>query len=338
MHILDFTKKGLEDLIVTKYKEKKFRVKQIIDWLYKKKTDNFDKFKNLSKKFIEKLKTDFEIYTFKLASKQTSKLDATTRYNFKTKDGYLIPTVFIPKIERNVVCVSTQIGCAIGCKFCNSGKVNFVRNLTCGEIIEQILRVEDGKINGVLYMGMGEPLLNYDNTVKSIKILTDENMFGLGKRRITVSTVGIVPNIYKLAEENLKVKLAISLHTSDDKTRKELIPNLKYSIDEILKAAVYYAKKTDTVVTIEYVLIKNKNDSIANLQELIEILLNNSDNRKIYKINLIPYNPVEAGDYKTPEDNKIEILKNFLVSKGFLTFVRKPYGLDINAACGQLGF
>jgi len=338
MHILDFTKEELEDLIVTKYKEKKFRAKQIFDWLYKKKTDNFDKFKNLPKKFIEKLKTDFEIYTFELTSKQISKLDSTTRYNFKTKDGYLIPTVFIPKIERNVVCISTQIGCAIGCKFCNSGKVNFVRNLTCGEIIEQILRIEDGKINGVLYMGMGEPLLNYDNTVKSIKILTDENMFGLGKRRITISTVGIVPNIYKLAEENLKVKLAISLHTSNDKTRRELIPNLKYSIDEILKAAVYYAKKTDTVVTIEYVLINNKNDSIANLQELIEILLNHSDNRKIYKINLIPYNPVEAGDYKTPEDNKIEILKNFLVSKGFLTFLRKPYGLDINAACGQLGF
>jgi len=338
MHILDFTKEELEDIIVKKYQEKKFRAKQICDWLYKKRVNRFDDFKNLPKTLVEKLKNNFLLYTFEILSKQKSKLDATVRYNFKTKDGYFIPTVFIPKVERNVVCISTQIGCAVKCKFCNSGRVKFVRNLTCGEIIEQILRIEEGRINGVLYMGMGEPLLNYDNVVKSLKILTDEDMVGLGRRRITVSTIGIVPNIYKLAEENLKVKLAISLHSANDEVRRKLVPNFKYSIDEILKAATFYAKKTSTVVTIEYVLIKNKNDDITAMKELIKVLKKHSEDKKVYKINLIPYNQVEKCNYEKPLDDKIGSLKNFLISNGFLTFVRKPYGLDINAACGQLGF
>ncbi len=338
MHILDFTKEELEDIIVKKYQEKKFRAKQICDWLYKKRVNRFDDFKNLPKTLVEKLKNNFLLYTFEILSKQKSKLDATVRYNFKTKDGYFIPTVFIPKVERNAVCISTQIGCAVKCKFCNSGRVKFVRNLTCGEIIEQILRIEEGRINGVLYMGMGEPLLNYDNVVKSLKILTDEDMVGLGRRRITVSTIGIVPNIYKLAEENLKVKLAISLHSANDEVRRKLVPNFKYSIDEILKAATFYAKKTSTVVTIEYVLIKNKNDDITAMKELIKVLKKHSEDKKVYKINLIPYNQVEKCNYEKPLDDKIGSLKNFLISNGFLTFVRKPYGLDINAACGQLGF
>jgi len=337
MHIFDFTKDELEDFITTKYQEKKFRAKQIFDWVYKKKVDNFDKFKNLPKSFIDKLKNDFEIHVFKLVSKQISKSDATTKYNFETKDGFLIPTVYIPKLERNVVCVSTQVGCPIGCKFCNSGKVKFVRNLTCGEIVEQILRIDKEKINSILYMGMGEPLLNYDNLVKSIKILTNENMFGLGRRRITISTVGIVPNIYKLAEEKLNVKLAISLHGANNKVRKELIPNLNYSIDDILQAAIYYAKKTDTILTIEYVLIDKKNDAVSDMEELVEVLLKHSINKKIYKVNLIPYNPIGICNYNTPEDKKVINIKNFLMSKGFLTFIRRPYGLDINAACGQLG-
>ncbi|MFN3550665.1 MAG: 23S rRNA (adenine(2503)-C(2))-methyltransferase RlmN, partial [Endomicrobiia bacterium] len=284
----------------------------------------------------------FKIYSLKLEKQDVSKIDNTIRYNLKTKDNYIVASVFIPKIGRNVVCISTQIGCSIGCSFCNSGKVKFKRNLTCSEIVEQVLRIEKdvGKINGILFMGMGEPLLNFENLVKSIKIFVDDNAFGISRKKITVSTAGIVPNIYKLKEENLGVKLAVSLHSYDDKKRKKVIKNLNFSVEEILKAAIFYAKNTKTRLTIEYVMIKNFNDAIDDAYGLIKLLKSLTNNKKeIIKLNLIPYNFVEnLKDFFPPEKDVIENFKNILIKEGFLTFIRKPYGTDINSACGQIGF
>lgn len=341
IHILDLSKEELQNIITKKLLQKPYRTKQILNWIYKKKVDNFKNFSDLPEELRHKLEEKFEIYSLKLNSLDISKIDATTRYNFKTKDGHIIPTVFIPKFERNVVCISTQIGCSIKCSFCNSGRVNFVRNLTCGEIVEQIIRVEKdkGKINGVLFMGMGEPLLNYENITKSIKILTDQDMFGLAKRRITVSTVGVVPNIYKLAEENLGIKLALSLHSYNDKKRKKFVKNLNFKIEDIIKAGIFYAKKTKTKLTIEYVMIKNENDTLQDAKGLIEIIKSFTKDKNLIKINLIPLN--EIPDIKAlskPEEENIKAFKDLLVKNGYLTFVRKPYGIDIQSACGQLGY
>lgn len=340
--LLSCTKEDLDEFVVTKLKEKPFRVRQVLHWIYKKKETNIMNFSNLPLQTREKLDSIAQVYTMQLSDKQISRQDGTVKYIFQTYDGYNIPAVFIPKIKRNVVCVSTQIGCSIGCKFCNSGKNKFVRNLSCEEIVEQVYRIykDFGDIDGILFMGMGEPLLNYHNLVKSIKIFLDTEMFSLSKRRVTVSTVGIVPNIYKLAEENLKVKLAISLHSYDDKKRKEFIKNLNFTVKEILTAGIFYAKKTKTNLTIEYVLIKDKNDTekdAIELTELLKMLIGRE--KRIIKINLIPYNSVVGcTEFYTPSEGKVEHFKQVLVKNGFLTFIRKPYGEDINAACGQLGF
>lgn len=342
IHILDLTKKELENFLTDNLHQKSYRVKQILNWTYKKKIDNFENFLNLPLELRKMLNEKFKIYSSELLKKDVSKIDKTTRYNLKTEDGYIIPAVFIPKLDRNVVCISTQIGCCTGCSFCNSGKIKFIRNLTCGEIVEQVLRIEKDvkKINGILFMGMGEPLLNYENLIKSIKILIDEETFGLSKRKITISTVGIVPNIYKLAEENLGCKLAISLHSYNDKKRKIFIKNLNFKIEEILNAGIYYAKKTETKLTIEYVMIKNLNDTKDDAYGLAKLLKSlTNDKTELIKINLIPYNFIEKiKDFGTSDKETIENFKNVLIKEGFLTFIRKPHGVDINAACGQLGF
>lgn len=340
--LLDYTKQELENFLVKNLQEKTYRASQILNWIYKRKIENFENFSNIPQKLRNKLKETFEIYLLELDKKDISKIDQTTRYNFKTKDNYIVPAVFIPKIERNVVCISTQIGCSIGCSFCNSGTIKFIRNLSCAEIVEQVLRIEKdvGKINGVLFMGMGEPLLNYENLTKSIKILTDKDAFNLSKRKITVSTVGIATNIYKLAQENLGIKLAISLHSYSNEKRKKFIKNLNFKVEEILKAGVYYAKKTETKLTIEYVMIKDMNDSLEDAKGLIKILKSITQNQtKLIKINLIPYNFINNNQkFSSPTNQVVENFKLILIKNGFLTFIRKPHGQDINAACGQLGF
>ncbi len=339
--LLEFTKKELDDFLTKNLNQKSYRTKQIFNWIYKNKTDDFEKFKNLPLEIRKILKEKFKIYSFELEKKDVSKIDKTIRYNFKTDDSSIIPTVFIPKVSRNVVCISTQIGCSIGCSFCNSGKFKYKRNLNCSEIVEQVLRIEKdvGKINGVLFMGMGEPLLNFENLVKSIKIFVDDDAFCISKRKITVSTSGIVPNIYKLLEKNLQIKLAVSIHSYNDEKRKKVVKNLNFTVEEILKAAIYYAKNTKTKLTIEYVMIKNFNDKEEDALGISKILKFLTKNKKeLIKINIIPYNLVEKSkEFIAPEKENVENFKNILIKEGFLTFIRKPYGTDINAACGQLG-
>ncbi|MCX7956751.1 MAG: 23S rRNA (adenine(2503)-C(2))-methyltransferase RlmN [Endomicrobia bacterium] len=336
--LLGSTREELEKFLIST-SEKFYRTDQIFYFLYKKKELNIDNFYNLPLKLREILKQKTRLSSLKILLKETSNLDSTTRYNFLTLDNKKVSAVYIPKHARNVVCVSTQIGCSVGCKFCNSTKKGFFRNLTTNEIIEQIFWIEKdvNKIDGVLFMGMGEPLLNFENVIKAIEILVEEKAFGISRRKITLSTVGIVPNIIKLKQTNLAVKLAISLHSYSDEIRKKLIKNLNFSIQEILNAAVDYAEATNTRTTLEYVLIKGINDTLDDLFGLINLLKKMP--RKFFKINLIPYNCISKNEkFFSPELTQIEKFKNELRRIGFLVFIRKPHGQDIDAACGQLGF
>lgn len=338
--LLGISKEELKDIVLNEFYEKSCRVTQILKWLYEKKEFEIDKFTDLPKKFRETLQQKFKIFTLDLVSKEKSNIDGTTKYNFKTYDGYNFSAVYIPKLSRNVVCLSTQVGCSIKCIFCNSGRVDFIRNLDCCEITEQLLRIakDVGKIDSVLFMGMGEPLLNYENLIKSIKIFLYPEGLSMSKRKITVSTVGVVPNIYKLAEENLGVKLAISLHSYDDNKRKKFVKNLKFSIKDILEAGIFYAKRTKTKLTIEYVLIKDENDKEEDVLGLIRLLKKLSKDISIFKINIIPYNFIEGIEFFSPTEERINNFKKILINNGFLAFIRKPHGLDIKAACGQIGF
>lgn len=340
-HILNLTTEELTQEIVS-LNEKPFRVKQLFDWIYRKKINNFSEIKNLPQKFISILQEKFFLYSLKFVSLEKSSIDNTTRINFHTLDENTVPCVFLPKDNRTTACISTQVGCPIGCYFCNSGKMKFARNLSKGEITEQVLFLEKHfkiNIDGILFMGMGEPLLNYDNVVGAIKDFTDEQKFSLGRRKITLSTIGLVPKIYSLAEEILGIKLAISLHAPDDITRLKVVPpKIKYSIEEILKAAVHYIVKNNTKLTIEYVLVSDINDSSLCANRLISLLEKVNIYKKRLKINLIPYNVIAGEKFATPEESKVINFKKLLMEKNFLTIVRESRGKDINAACGQLGW
>jgi 23S rRNA (adenine2503-C2)-methyltransferase len=339
-HILNLTKEEIQQFVLTN-NEKLFCVGQILDWVYNKKVKSFSSFTNISKKLREKLENNYTLTVLDLVSKDVSKKDGTIRFNFKTTDNYLVPTVFLPQKGRNVVCISVQIGCNIGCYFCNSGKTKIVRNLSKGEILEQVINVINltkENVNGILFMGMGEPLLNYENVIESIKVLIDKKMFGIGRRHITVSTVGIVPKIYDFSDEKLGVRLAISLHSPNNEIRKKLVPYVRYDIEEILKAGIYYMTKNDTDLTIEYVLIKGVNDSLEVITELIMLLNKLKIDKTRTKINLIPHNSVGGKDFSPPEKFVVLKIQSLLKKNGYLTFVRESRGSDINASCGQLGY
>ncbi|MFQ3674996.1 MAG: 23S rRNA (adenine(2503)-C(2))-methyltransferase RlmN [Endomicrobiia bacterium] len=340
-YFLDLTKDEIEQIVLSN-KEKSFCVDQIIDWVYQKKEKDFLKFSNLSKNFREKLCNNYTLTVLNLVLREVSKKDGTTRFNFKTKDNYFVPTVFLPNKDRNVVCISTQVGCSIGCYFCNSGKKKFVRNLTRGEILEQIINVEiltNKKVGGVLFMGMGEPLLNYDNVIDATRMLMEEKMFAIGRKHITISTIGLVPKIYNLSDEKLGVRLAISLHSPNDETRAKLVPgNVKYGIEEILKAGIHYMTKNNTDLTVEYVLIQGINDSTDLAQELVKVFNRLKIDKMKIKINLIPNNDIEETKFKKPSKETILEFQKVLEKNKYLTFIRKSRGDDIKASCGQLGF
>jgi len=252
------------------------------------------------------------------------------------EDGQKIEAVLMRYSERNTVCVSSQVGCALGCDFCATGKLGFRRNLTVDEIASQVLffarllKKKDDKITNVVFMGMGEPFLNYDNVLESIKILNDQKGFNLGARHFSVSTVGIVEGIKKLAEEPLQINLAISLHAPDDELRSRLMPvNKKYQINEILKLVDDYIKKTNRKVMFEYIMIDGVNDSARHARELAKLM-----KKPLYFINLIPCNPV--GDFKASPQAQIEKFKKILKERGVQVNQRYSFGQDIKAACGQL--
>ncbi|RDI92022.1 ribosomal RNA large subunit methyltransferase N [Thermosipho africanus Ob7] len=332
-NILDF---NYEEL-VNEFKSlglEKYRVDQVLDWIYKKKVFDFKDMTNLSKEHRKILDENFEIQIPKLVDMQISKIDRTTKFLWELPDGNTIESVALFHEGRVTACISTQVGCPVKCSFCATGQSGYVRNLTAGEIVSQILGIEVHRkirVGNVVYMGMGEPLLNYENTIKSVKMLNNKKMFGIGIRRITISTVGVPEKIIDLAESGLDVKLALSLHATTNFKRDQIIPlNKQYSIEELIFAVKKYQEITNNRVTIEYILIKEFNDYPEDAEKLAELLKGLS----VY-VNLIPVNPVNPNYYR-PSRWAMERFKEILTKYGIECEIRAEKGTDIDAACGQL--
>ncbi len=338
--ILDIEPKQLYSLLKPFVCEN-YKTDQIIQWIYSKKVLDFECFTNISKDIRGNLASSFSLRSFTNVKKEESMMDATVRYTFKTYDNKYIYAVCLPNENKKTVCISTQVGCPVSCSFCLSGKTKFVRNLSRGEILEEILYIENDikeRISGVLFMGMGEPMLNYNNLISVIKTLISKKEMNIGKRHITVSSMGIIPAIKNLANEMLGVRFALSLHSTDDKQRKKIIPNnFDTKISDLLAACKYYLKKTNSRVTIEYILLKGVNDTSTDAHRLARLLKSNNLVNPSVQVNLIPYNQTDSLDYKTPPQVSILNFKKILKLNGITVNIREPKGLDIGAACGQLG-
>lgn len=312
----------------------KFRARQIHNWIYLKSVKEIDEMTDLSKKFRDELKTVAQVTNIKIKVKQVS-TDGTIKYLLEFPDGECVETVLMRFDNRAnlTACVSSQVGCAVNCSFCATGKLGFIRNLTYKEIIEQVLTIQRDtglKVTNVVFMGQGEPLLNLDNVLKAMEMFNES--FQIGARRLTVSTSGIIPQIKKLADLDMQSTLALSLHASNHEVRKQLMQiENKYPMDELHKALKYYVEKTGRRITIEYLLIKDLNDTITSAKQLAAYLKDIKCN-----INLIPYNPTAKNDYKRPSNNSIMKFKYLMEHSGKKVTVRLERGGDIDAACGQL--
>jgi 23S rRNA (adenine2503-C2)-methyltransferase len=317
--------------------EKPFRAQQIFDWLYKKRVSQFEDMSNLSNGLRVKLADHFEITTLKTAIQQTSK-DGTIKFLFELYDGYSIETVLMRHDYGNSVCVTTQVGCRIGCTFCASTLGGLKRHLEAGEIVAQVVRAQqvldetDERVNSVVIMGIGEPFDNYDNMMSFLKIINHEEALNIGARHITVSTSGIIPGIYKFADEKLQINFAISLHAPNTELRSKLMPiNKAYKLDDLMKAVRYYIDKTGRRISFEYGLFGGVNDSLEHAEELADLLIEIKCH-----VNLIPVNYVPERNYvRTPRD-KIFAFEKALKNRGINVTIRREQGSDIDAACGQL--
>ena len=332
-NIKNYKLKELEEELIN-LNEKKFRAKQIYKWLYIDKVKDFDEMTDLSLDLREKLKKEYTICNYKIIKKQESR-DGTVKYLFDVLDGNAIETVVMQYHHGRTICVSSQIGCKMGCKFCASTGIPFVRNLEAGEIVEQIIGAEQDlneRISNVVFMGIGEPFDNYENVVKAIKIINDQKGINIGARHISVSTSGIVPRIYDLAKENIQCTLSISLHATTDEKRSSMMPiNKKYNIEELIKACKDYIKITGRRVSFEYALAKDNNDNIEDARKLVELLKG-----MLCHVNLIPINKIENGNFLKSSNENIIKFRNFLNEHGIVATIRRELGTDIDAACGQL--
>lgn len=317
--------------------EKGFRAAQIFEWIYKKGAWSFDRMRTLSAPLRQRLSEDFCIQTLAIAQKQAAK-DGTTKFLFELPDKERIETVLIPTATRTTVCVSSQAGCKFGCKFCASGLGGWKRNLTTAEILSQILYVKEESmkhkkpLSHIVCMGTGESFDNYENLLKALRIVNDPRGLNIGARRITVSTVGIIPKILQFAKENFQIELAISLHGYNNASRSKLMPvNKKYPFTELMSACRAYIKMTRRQITFEYILIKDVTCSEEAARELARNLTG-----MICKLNLIPYNPVPEFPHKTPSHEEMVNFQKRLKDLGVHATLRTPRGRDIAAACGQL--
>lgn len=314
--------------------EKPFRAEQIFKWLYEEKVQSFDEMTNLSLELREKLKNSYTMCNFNILKKQESK-DGTIKYLFDVLDGNAIETVLMRYHHGNSICVSSQIGCKMGCKFCASTGINFIRNLTSGEIVEQIIRVEQDikeRISNVVFMGIGEPLDNYENVVNAIKMINYPKGLNIGARHISVSTSGLVPKIYQLAEENIQCTLSISLHATNNEKRSSMMPvNKTYPIEELLQACKDYIAKTNRRISFEYALAKDNNDNLEDAKELVKRLKG-----LLCHVNLIPINKIENGEFDKSSNENIMRFRDYLNAHGIVATIRRELGSDIDAACGQL--
>ena len=314
--------------------EKPFRAEQIFKWLYDEKVETFDEMTNLSLELREKLKQNYTICNFNILKKQESK-DGTIKYLFDVLDANAIETVLMRYHHGNSICVSSQIGCKMGCKFCASTGINFIRNLTTGEIVEQIIKVEQDtgeRISNVVFMGIGEPLDNYDNVVNAIRLINHPKGLNIGARHISISTSGLVPKIYQLAEENIQCTLSISLHATNNEKRSSMMPvNKTYPIEELLQACKDYIAKTNRRISFEYALAKDNNDNLEDAKALVKLLKG-----MLCHVNLIPINKIENGEFDKSSNENIMKFRDYLNDHGIVATIRRELGSDIDAACGQL--
>ena len=312
--------------------EKPFRAEQIFKWVYQDKVKSFDDMTNLSLELREKLKENYTICNFKILKKQESS-DGTKKYLFDVLDGNAIETVLMSYHHGYSICVSSQIGCKMGCKFCASTGIKFVRSLTSGEIVEQILAVEQDeniRISNIVFMGIGEPLDNFDNVINAVKIINNPKGLNIGARHISISTSGLVPMIYKLAEQNTQCTLSISLHATTNEKRSSMMPvNNAYNIEELIQACKDYIKVTNRRISFEYALAKDNNDNLEDAKRLVKLLKG-----MLCHVNLIPINKIENGEY-TKSENIIKF-RDYLNDHGIVATIRRELGSDIDAACGQL--
>ena len=314
--------------------EKPYRAEQIFKWIYIDKVKTFEEMTNLSLELRKKLEENYTMCNFKIFKKQESS-DGTKKYLFDVLDGNAIETVLMEYNSWKTICVSSQIGCKMGCKFCASTGIPFVRNLTSGEIVEQILAVEQdiqGRISNVVFMGIGEPLDNYENVIKAIKTINNPKGINIGARHISVSTSGLVPRIYDLANENIQCTLSISLHATTDEKRSSMMPvNNRYNIAELMQACRDYIKITNKRISFEYALAKDNNDNLEDAKELVNLLKG-----MICHVNLIPINKIENGKFTKSSNENIIKFRDYLNEHGIVATIRRELGSDIDAACGQL--
>jgi 23S rRNA (adenine2503-C2)-methyltransferase len=332
MNIYGITRENLEKYFVDQG-EKKFKASQIFEWLYQHRVKKFEDMTNIKKDLQDKLKQDFSMDMITIQKKQVDKL--TSKYLFKLYDGNFIEAVLMQHDYGLSVCISSEVGCNMGCKFCESGRLKKVRNLEAHEMVEQILIIEEDiqkRISSVVIMGIGEPLDNYDNVMSFIRIINDSKGIQIGARHITLSTCGIIPKIKELMNENIQINLAVSLHAPNSSLRNKIMPiNKAYDIKEFIKTIREYISKTTRRVTIEYVMLDGINDNESQAKELIGLF----KGMNIY-INLIPYNETENIGFK--KSNKETIMKFYDILKkgGINVTIRKEFGSNIDAACGQL--
>ena len=327
-------KKELEEVLIS-MGEKAFRGKQIYTWLHQRLVTSFEEMTDISKKLQEKLQETCEITNLTVERVQTSSIDGTKKYLFQLSDGNYIESVLMIYKHGNSVCISSQAGCRMGCRFCASTIDGLARSLTPSEMLDQIYQIqrETGKrISHVVVMGMGEPLDNYENLLKFIQLLSGEGGLHISQRNITISTCGIVPKIKSLAEEQLQITLALSLHASNQEKRLELMPIANaYHIQEVIKSCQYYFEKTGRRITFEYALVGGVNDTQEDVKELAELLKGINCH-----MNLIPINPIKERDYVQSKELVVQKFKNNLEKYGIHVTIRREMGRDIDGACGQL--
>lgn len=319
-------------------KEPSFRAKQIWEWLFQKSARSFGEMTNLSLALREKLENSFVINDVKVAEEQKSK-DRTIKFGFKLHDAHLVEGVLIPTDTRMTACVSSQVGCSLTCKFCATGYMNRERNLTAAEIYDQVVLIKEASekeynatLTNIVYMGMGEPLLNYKNVMESVELITSKEGLNWSPKRITVSTAGIAKMIQKLGDDEVKFNLALSLHAANDSKRNQIMPiNESNSLENLTTSLTYFYQKTGNKITFEYIVFYGFNDTLIDAEELYQFA-----KRIPSKINIIEYNPIAEANFKNADPEAIDKFANYLEKKGLVVNIRRSRGKDIDAACGQL--
>ena len=337
---IDIRQLSLEQLTdeIVKLGEKPYRAKQVHQWLWKKRVIDFDQMTNLSKSFRKLIENNFIINALVLSEAQISS-DKTIKNAFLLADKSVVEGVLIPTKKRMTACVSVQVGCSLDCAFCATGKLKRIRNLNADEIYDQVVMINDQSqkeysmpISNIVYMGMGEPLLNYKNVLLSVDRITSEDGLGMSAKRITISTAGIHKKIISLADDKVKFNLALSLHAANDEKRNKIMPiNESNSLNSLKEAMIYFSEMTGTRPTLEYIIFKDFNDEISDAEELVQFAKSFPS-----KINIIEYNSIDVGKYQQATVKKVDAFASYLESKNLIVNIRRSRGKDIDAACGQL--